>query len=70
MARGSIAPESFIFAKDYHHSQMFSCEFGKVNNSQKFSFADYSHYMVVQFFCSKTTYFRIVQVFKHIVVEI
>ena len=29
MACGSIAPESFIFMKDYHHSQMFYREFGK-----------------------------------------
>jgi len=40
-----IVPESFTFAKDYH-SQTFSHELEKVNNSQTFSFADYSRYTI------------------------
>ena len=48
VACSGIVLESFIFAKDYHHSRMFSRELEEVNNSQKFSFADYSCYTVVQ----------------------
>jgi len=58
VARGSIAPENFIFAKDYHHSRMFSRNFGKVNNSWKIYFTDCSCYTIYQLnkrsFC--TTY--------------
>ena len=41
-----IVPESFIFAKDYHHLRTFSRELEKVDNSRTFSFADYPCYTV------------------------
>jgi len=41
-----IVPESFIFTKDHYHSRTFSRELEKVDNSQKFSFVDYSCYTV------------------------
>jgi len=47
-----IVPESFIFAKDYHHSQMFSRELETVDNLRKFSFADYPRYTVYSLFVS------------------
>jgi len=50
VARGDIGAQLyFIFAKDYHHLQMFSCELEKVYNSRNLSFADYSCYTVSRY---------------------
>jgi len=48
VARGDVCncTRKLIFEEDYHHSRMFSRELETVDNSQKFSFANYSRYTV------------------------